>query len=77
MKILLFIICFFTLWTSTSNAVETNNLNLIVDSKLINTSFSTIKRENFIMVPLQNFLDILNIEYTIETYNEEKININF
>lgn len=77
MKKSLCIMFIFLFWTNPSNASTFETSKLIVNSKLTNTNFSIIKYESFILVPINKFLDNLNIPYNITKQNNENFSINF
>jgi len=76
MKILLSVISIFMFCTSYSSA-NTNHSNLIVNSELISNNFSIINKDDYILIPLENFLNKIKISYKILNNDNEKINIEF
>lgn len=77
MKKLLPIILTFALCTSLSFANDTGTLNLIFNSELIESTFPVINYENYILVPIDKFLDAISIPYNIKKLEENKIQIEF
>lgn len=77
MKKILIIIYFFSLWTSISKASTNKSLNLIVNSELIDANFSTIEYKDYILVPIKEFFNNINLQYHITNFDEENLAIKF